>query len=455
MAMSRRDLMRALGVSAAGAGALSACGGQGGIRGRRGRRPTTTNPSAKKLAEPDAPLKLASVGASYGAAGRFEKQMSIGVSEAMIDVNARWDGLFGRKVEMQDRVVLPSAGKSLRSAIQEWADQGVTAVVSSLDDDALIAAMPDLVAAKMAVIDVFTSSMAVRAPEVQTAGLLTRLCPNDLALATGHAEAAWQSSSDRGGKPGTVGFVSEDTTQGRSLLHELEQILGPAGGRIVVQHMYPMGKLGDRGAIVKKIVDHKPALLVVNAPHAEAGPLLSDLHRATLDPEGRPQFDIAARVATAGIADFTDAQLVPEALQSATGAEPGGALTSEHVDMMLNVDPNLLREGYAYSQQAYDAVILLALAAYDALSVSGTDIATSIPRVLSGSEKCADYGACRTAMRNALQNGTRETITYEGRTGMLVMGPQNDPIKGSMRSFSWDKGNALQAGNDEGFELEP
>lgn len=452
MRMSRRELVRAIGVGAVGAGALSACGSGGVRRGRR--RPTTTNPSAKPAAEPDAQLKIGSIGASYGIAGRFERQISIGVSEAAIDANARWKGVFGQKIAVAERHVVEKAGEDLGAVIGQLAEDGVTAVISSLDDDALIAAMPAFVKAGIAVVDVFTSSMAVRAKDVQSSGLLTRLCPNDVALAAGHADAAWGGASERAGKPGTVFCVSESTTQGKSLVHEVQQVLGPAGGRVVGQHMYPIGSFGDRAAVVKKVLQTKPALVLFNGPGEDAGPFLSDLHRGTLDKDGRPTFDVTVRVATPAVVDYVDAQLAPECMAKATGTEPGGELTSDHVNMMLNVDPNLLRDGYAYSQQAYDAVMMIALAAYDALSVEGTEIAASMPRILTGSSACTDFGACRTLMRDGLTDGKRETITYQGRMGQLVLDPQKDPSKGQLRGYKWDKSNALQAsGNAQGFEV--
>src|SRR5699024_12016929 len=102
-------------------------------------------------------------------------------------------------------------------------------------------AMPAVVEAGLAVIDVFTSVMSVRADDMQTANLLMRLSPDDRTLAAQYSEIALGADSDRGGTPGTVAYLSEDTAQGRSLFQELELYLNPRSGRIVSEQFYAVG----------------------------------------------------------------------------------------------------------------------------------------------------------------------------------------------------------------------
>src|SRR5690606_16911328 len=91
MSITRRTLVRGLGAGVLGAGALSGCSQGGGIgRGRR-RRPTTTEPTAGDLEEPDQPLVIGQIGASYGRMARFEEAIAVSIDEARVDVNARWE----------------------------------------------------------------------------------------------------------------------------------------------------------------------------------------------------------------------------------------------------------------------------------------------------------------------------------------------------------------------------
>lgn len=117
MSISRRRLVHSLGAGVLGASALSACG-EGMPRGRRGRRrPTTTAPTADALSEPEQPLVLGSIGASYGRSAPFEQAIAIGLSESHIDVNHRFKGLFGQDVQLFDRHVMAEAGEDLTGEI--------------------------------------------------------------------------------------------------------------------------------------------------------------------------------------------------------------------------------------------------------------------------------------------------------------------------------------------------
>lgn len=451
MAISRRTLMGSMGASVLGAGALSGCG-EGGLRGRGRRKKTTPPPSADPLAEPDQALVLGSLGSAHGRSSTFEKQISIAVEEAMIDVNARWEGLFGHDVTMVPRHVMADPGEDISQAVAALADQGVTAVISSLDEDALLAALPHFVEADIAVIDVFTSGMTLRGPEVDAANMLTRLTPNNDIIATMIVdESKSGGNSPRVGASGTIVYVSEETTQGKDLKDRIVHFGNPARVNVVAEHFYPFGEIGDIGAIVQKVVSAHPALLVVNSG-AEAGPLLSALYEAALDEGNRPTIEIPVRLSPAATVDYTKDELAPECLTRATGWEPGGELTDDHINMMLDRDRNLLELGYAYSQQAYDAVVLACLAAQNGLSTKGSSIAANVQKVLTGDAECTDYGLCRQTLRDELVDGSRGTIAYQGRTGALEVGGVGDAAKGSMRTYTFGPAGALIAGSATTFD---
>ncbi len=445
MSITRRSLVRGLAPAivgaAAGVGALTSCSSD--------RDPDASAEDAGTRSAPqplpDTPLVLGSIGASYGRAAAFEAPISIAISEAMIDLNARWGGVLGREVTMHERHVAAAAGEDLTAVIATMAEAGVSAVITSLDEEALVAAIPALVDAQIAVIDVLTSGMTVREPEVASATMLIRLAPDDVAIASLYAEQAWTAGSDRSGPPGTLAYVSEDTAQGHSLLGELTRILAPQGGKIQTEQFYRAGESPDLDAVVEAILAEPPALLVVNGGR-EAGPLLSALHDATLDGSQEPTVQIAARLSPAATADYSEDDLAPGCLASATGFLPGGELDDTHINMMLNADTTLLGTGFGYSQQAYDAVMLAGLAAEDAVSVGGVDIAGSLTKVLTGAQECTEFGECSTLLRDARAAGQRTMISFTGRSGPLELGSDNDIRTGTIRSSTWDDANAIEPG---------
>ncbi|PMC75833.1 ABC transporter substrate-binding protein [Brachybacterium sp. UMB0905] len=455
MTVRRRDLVRSLGVGVLGAGLLSACGNMP-VRGRGGRRRTTTTaPEPTKLEEPDATLVIGQIGASYGRMGKAEDAIRIAIDEARIDVNSRWKGLFGNEISILGREVMTEPGQDLAPIIEDLADRGATVVITSIDEESLIGAMPTFVERGMAVVDLMSSGMTVRDAEVQTANLLVRLSPNERTLAAWYAEMALDGGGDRGGTAGNVALISEDTAQGRSLAYELQQRLQPNNGKLVSEQFYAPGDFGDVGARVKKVLKKPPALLVLNGG-AEAAPFLSALYKATLDEGQRPKIEIPTRLSPGSVIDFSREpiakDLAPECLTKATAFEPGAALTADHENMMLRQSREFLRTGYGYSQHGYDAVMMICLAAQHALSVEGTAIAAGLPAILTGSEKCTDYEMCRSHLRQGLSGKDRTTIAYNGRMGTVELGPQADIRTGELREYSWTEANVLAPGNATGFE---
>ncbi|MDL5158080.1 ABC transporter substrate-binding protein [Actinomycetospora termitidis] len=94
-----------------------------------------------------------------------------------------------------------------------------------------------------------------------------------------------------------------------------------------------------------------------------------------------------------------------------------------------------------HGAQAYDAVIAVSLAA----AAAGTDdparIATQLPQVTRGGQKCADYAACVALLR---QNPATD-IDYDGASGPLGFTPQGDPCQVVYLLSAFDDASGLQA----------
>lgn len=449
MALSRRALVTSLSASVLGTGALSGCA-EGGIR--RGRRRTTGPPTASPRSEPETPLVIGSIGSAFGAPAHFEERIGVAIGEAIIDINHIGGGLFGRDVVLAERLLMAEPGHDLSESVATLGGAGVTVVVASLEDQALIGAMPHFVEAGMAVIAPWGSSSAVRAEEVASSGLLYRLAPNDRAIARMYMDLSLAADGDRGGAPGTIAYVASDTTQGRSLLEEIRWLTGPENGRVTMDHFYPEGDLGDVDGLVAQLVEDPPAVLVLNGG-PECAALASTLHTASLDEGNRPRFEVAVRLAPHAAIDHSGSEFAPESLTRATGYEPGGELAGDHVNQMLNGRTDMHTSGYAYTQQAYDAVVLACLASREALSVDGTMIGPAISRVLSGSESCTSFQECDALLREAQAAESTASVGYQGRTGPLELGSDGDPRTGALRTYSYDAGGARHFENAATFEL--
>ncbi len=122
-------------------------------------------------------------------------------------------------------------------------------------------------------------------------------------------------------------------------------------------------------------------------------------------------------------------------LDTMRGTTPLTDVGAAFQDRLKTVDPALV--DFNYAGEAYDAVVISALAAEQAKSTAGTDIAANINAVTKGGEKCTTYAQCLPLV----QEGT--DIDYDGVTGELNFSDGGEPATGSYGNLVYGPDNAL------------
>ena len=125
---------------------------------------------------------------------------------------------------------------------------------------------------------------------------------------------------------------------------------------------------------------------------------------------------------TDGIYDVNLAVMVdsgnPHILDGMVAAAAGGS--GEFSDRLVGLaDGNVL-----YGGQAYDCVVVLALAALAAGSTSGPEVIQQVQAVTSGGQECFDYGECAGLIAQGVD------IDYDGVSGPLELNEVGDPTFG-------------------------
>jgi branched-chain amino acid transport system substrate-binding protein len=101
---------------------------------------------------------------------------------------------------------------------------------------------------------------------------------------------------------------------------------------------------------------------------------------------------------------------------------------------MDEVNPDL--EGnYAYGPEAYDAGVLIALAAIAADDDSGTSISQNLIAVSKEGTKCTTFEECA----GLLENG--EDIDYDGISGPVEFSDAGDPTQAVVGIYQYGKDN--------------
>lgn len=444
MSVSRRTLLRSLTVGSLGGAALTGCTG-----GRRGRsRKTTAPPSASDAPDPEKPLKIGLIGTKIGLEALYDEGIRLAVGEAVTDANAYGTGTFGHDIVLLPPLEVEDEKTKVADLLEKLAKDGAQAVILNVPDELLVPAIPAIVSTNLLALSVTSRAMDARTADVNASGLLFRLAPSDLAIGTQYVKTAVEEADggDRSGVPGRVAYIATDTMQGTSLRDVLASQLRRKGGEIAVDDRHPIGHPGDIEKLAKKVVAKKPALVVIDRAE-ESGPIAAAIYRASLDKDGRPKIDIPIRLGPYGSADYSEIVEKAEALSSTTGFHPGGELSTEHVNEMLNVSPSMV--DFSFTQQAYDALVIIALAAQEAHSLDGTRIAEQIPAVLSGQTECGSYEDCQEFLTD------KSTPQYAARMGKIEFAADGDLRTGENRTFAYTDANGPDKVNVENFDISP
>lgn len=122
-------------------------------------------------------------------------------------------------------------------------------------------------------------------------------------------------------------------------------------------------------------------------------------------------------------------------LAGVKGVLGGTPVPPEFADRLRALDPQVTLP--FYGPQAYDSVIIAALAAAEAGSDAAVDIAARLPAVTSGEIECATYATCI----DALASG--KSIAYRGPSGVGQMGLSGEPLAGKVGVYTFGPDNTL------------
>jgi branched-chain amino acid transport system substrate-binding protein len=154
----------------------------------------------------------------------------------------------------------------------------------------------------------------------------------------------------------------------------------------------------------------------------ETTKLLQEMIKQGVGPKDLQVYLVDGNISTTAYADFPKGTMKGVVATVPTGEADLTAFN----ESLLEVDPALT--DYAYGAQAYDATILLALAATKAGCADGTAIAAELANVAgNGGEACTTYADCIAL----LAAGT--DIDFNGVTGALDFNQYGDPATATIQ----------------------
>ncbi len=350
----------------------------------------------------DLTLQLGSLLPSTGTLAFLGAPMEAGVQLAMSEVN---EADAGVQIEVTSEDEGDLDNKAYETSITNLHSAGITAMVGAASSSVSKLILDQNAGAGILMVSPSNTS----AEFTGINDLYFRTAPSDNlqgeVLASQIAEDGHQ----------TLGIIYQNDPYGTGLFEAIKATFESTGGEVVAEASYNQGD-GQFNAQVSTIAAEKPdAVAIVSYDQfATIAPLL-----------GNAGIDTGALYLVDGnLKDWPD---LPVSLEGSKGTRAGAELPEDFIDQLNEVwtaDGNEPIDAVTYSAEAYDAVVLIALAALKAGSVEGADIASAMQEVSGGAgegEKCTSFAECAEIINNG------DVADYDGYSGEVTFNDDHDP----------------------------
>ncbi|WP_194420288.1 ABC transporter substrate-binding protein [Microbacterium abyssi] len=372
--------------------------------------------NTERPADVDLTLQLGSLLPSTGSLSFLGAPMEAGVQLAVSQINEADAGI---QVELTSEDEGDLDNKAYETSITNLQSAGVTAMVGAASSSVTKLILDGN--AGSGILTVSPSNTSADFTGINP--LYFRTAPSDNL----QGEVLGNQVAEDGHK--TLGIIYQNDPYGTGLFEAIKATFESTGGEVVADASYNQGD-GQFNAQVQTIAAANPdAVAIVSYDQfATIAPLL-----------GNAGVDTGALYLVDGnLKDWPDLGV---SLEGSKGTRAGAELPDDFIDQLNEVwtaEGNEPIDALTYSAEAYDATILIALAALQAVSVEGEDIAGAMQQVSGGSgegEKCTSFAECAEIINGG------GTIDYDGYSGEVTFNDDNDPEGAAIGVYEFDADN--------------
>ncbi|MBD3942632.1 ABC transporter substrate-binding protein [Microbacterium sp. NEAU-LLC] len=232
-----------------------------------------------------------------------------------------------------------------------------------------------------------------------------------------------------------VAVLYQNDSYGTGLNKVFQDTFTGSGGKIVAEQSYNTGDTNFDAQISAILASNPDAIALITFDEIYTiGPALIAA--------GYPAKDLY--LVDGNLKNFGSDEKWPAgvSMEGAKGTSPAGPKPDEDFQKRLNdwwvADGNAELKDYTYSNESYDAVVLIALAALAANSTDSADIAGKLQEVSGGSgdgEKCTSFADCADLILDG------KTANYDGYSGPITFDEHGDPTEATIGVFQYGADN--------------
>ncbi|MEN0023131.1 ABC transporter substrate-binding protein [Microbacterium sp. LWO14-1.2] len=373
----------------------------------------------------DLTLKLGSLLPQTGSLAFLGPPMESGVGLAVKEIN---DADAGITIDLTAEDEGDTDTKAYETSITKLQSAGVSAIVGAAASGVSKLILDGNVSAGILQISASNTS-----PDFTTwddDGLYFRTAPSDLL----QGEVLGNLIAEDGAK--SLGIIYQNDAYGTGLDAAIKETFEGTGGEVVAEASFNVGD-AQFDAQVETIKAQNPdAVAIVSFDQFKTiAPLLVN---AGISADKFYMVD-------GNLSDYGDE--IPVSLEGAQGTKAGPALEDDFTDRLQTYwtgEGNPEVKDFTYAAEAYDAVVLVALASLAAGSTEGADIAAKMEEISGGSgdgEKCTTFADCAKIINDG------GTADYDGYSGEVTFDENGDPQGATIGIYKYNAENTIERTN--------
>lgn len=378
----------------------------------------TAMPSASVTSAPsgDGILRIGTLFPSTGATAFLGPAPLAAVKVAVAEINAA-GGVNGKPVELVSDDSGDASTQTAEASLADLAKKGVDVVIgpssSVLAQRLLVPAEQDRIPL------VSPAATYPQLSTLDTGGVFFRTIPST--ALQGVALGTLLPSQ----KQFKVALVASSDGIGQSIVSTLSDTLTSHGGSLIDN--VTLTPTSDVGAVAAQVVKSGPDAVVLDTPDngAQTKAVIAALAAAGF---GGAKLWLTSQ----NLADYSQA-LPANTLAGARGLLEGADSSPAFQARLKAVDPTLTT--FLYAPEAYDATILVALAATLAHDDAGMRVAAQLRAASVGGIKCTSFAECLDVLK------TEPAIDYDGVSGTVNLDTVGDPTSAQYGVYGYGANN--------------
>ncbi|MEO7374365.1 MAG: ABC transporter substrate-binding protein [Terrimesophilobacter sp.] len=385
-------------------------------------RPPSASPSHSATASPLAPgdgvLRIGTLLPTTGASAFIAPAQAAGVELAVREINEA-GGVLGVPVEVFHRDSGDASTTALETSFADLLTKKIDVVIGPSSSVLVARLLPKTIEAKIPVISPAATGVELAAPA--NAGWFFRTIPSAALQAGALAATVTKAGAKK------LGVIAFDDATGAAVTQGLPSAMQAAGGTLVTRQSF-RADTKDLAAVVAAIVKAAPDAVALVSPFSAMAQ-----NQALITALSASGFGGAKLWLTSGnLADYSQA-LPAGLLKDVNGVLEGAASDDAFKKRVLSAGPSVT--DFQYAAEAYDAVMLAALAAIVGHNDSGAAVARYLRIVSACGVKCMSFGECLDVLK------TQKDIDYDGVSGPLTLDAAGDPSPAHYGVYRYDAQN--------------